>query len=427
MKGLIKNMEEKPILSQVDISSKSLFDGDINNDWKNQVTKIDDLVREETPLISKVEIDEGTMRANNYFDFDFDGENKFYPFKISKLIQNLDFQILVITGASGSGKSTFSKYFGEEEELYWDNNKAIISNFNNVDEAIDKLGAVGLNSIPTWCKPRNVLSVGEGFRADLARRIKDNCVIDEFTSTVDRTVALSCSKSIGKYIRKKNLQKCVFVSCHKDFIDTLCPDYVIDLDDEAVYDTRGLLTRQFELQIYETTNKREIWNLFKQHHYLSADFNVAARLFVAYLDNKIVGMISVLPQPGVFNVKYTSFRIHRLVVLPDYQGLGIARKLLEYICDLYLYHNRHIYLRTSHIKLINYMLHSPKWQGDGKLIKSKEQQGLLHRVHVKDKERLSTSFKYVGPCEYVEGRNYDYLSFKEKMIDDKIFTTEKLF
>lgn len=420
-------MDKPTILEQIDVSQETLFKNNEDSSWKNQIIKIDDLVRESIPLISKVDVDEGTMRANNYFDFDFDGENKFYPFKISKLIENLDFQILVITGASGSGKSTFSKYFGEEKQLEWNNNKAIISNFNSVDEAIDKLGAVGLNSIPTWCKPRNVLSVGEGFRADLARRIESNCVIDEFTSTVDRTVALSCSKSIGKYIRKNNLQKCVFVSCHKDFIDTLCPDYVIDLDDEAVYDTRGLHQRKFELQIYEKTNKREIWKLFKQHHYLSADLNIACRLFVAYLDNKIVGMIAVLPNPGNFNKTYTSFRIHRLVVLPDYQGLGIARKMLEYLCDLYLYHNRNMYLRTSHIKLINYMLHSSKWKGDGVLTTSKQQTGMMHNYIVKDKNRLSTSFKYIGPCEYVEGRNYDYLQFKEKLIDDKIFTTEKLF
>ena len=118
-------------------------------------------------------------------------------------------------------------------------------NFNLISketkEAIEKLIAVGLNSIPIWCKPRNVLSVGEGFRIDLARRIKNNCVIDEFTSTVDRNVALSCAKSIGKYIRKKNLKRCVFVSCHKDFIDVLKPDYIVDLDDEKLYDSRRLL------------------------------------------------------------------------------------------------------------------------------------------------------------------------------------------
>lgn len=413
-------MSNTVIVDQQDISSESLFSSD---DYKKQIVKLGELTRSSTPLISKVDVDAGVKRANDFFDFDFQGENKFYPFKMNKLIESLDFQILVITGASGSGKSTFSKYFGQEKQIEWNNNKAIISNFNSVDEAVEKLGAVGLNSIPTWCKPRNVLSVGEGFRADLARRLESNCVIDEFTSTVDRNVALSCSKSVGKYIRKKNLQRCVFVSCHKDFIDTLCPDYVIDLDDECIYDTRGLVQRKFELQIYEKTDKREIWNIFKQHHYLSADLNIACRLFVAYLNEQIVGMCAILPQPGVAGLKYPAWRVHRLVVLPDYQGLGIARQLLEYVCDLYLYHERHVYLRTSHVKLISYMKHSSKWQGDGTLRYSHADSGALYGRKVNE-TRMSTSFKYVGPCLNVPGRKYDYLTFKDRSVDDDISPVE---
>ena len=384
-------------------------------DYKNSIIKVCDLVRDDKPLISEVEIDEATNRANLAFDYSFDGQSKFYPFKLNNVIKNLDFQILVITGASGSGKSTFSKYFGNEENIIWNNNKAIISNFTSTDEAIDKLGAVGLNSIPTWCKPRNVLSTGEGFRADLARRLKSNCVIDEFTSTVDRNVALSCSKSISSYIRKNNLQKCVFVSCHKDFIDVLCPDYVIDLDDECVYDTRGLPRRKFELQIYEIKkDKYDVWKHFKQHHYLSSDLNIACKMFVAYLNNELVACCSILPQPGVQGLKYPAWRVHRLVVLPDYQGLGIATKFVEYICDLFSYHERVVFLRTSHHKLINYMIKSDKWTGYGKLEVSHHQSGILSHIKIKDEKRLSTSFRYSAPCQNVEGRNYNALSFKER-------------
>lgn len=411
------------VKEDVEVVTESLFSSD---DYKKNIIKIGDLTRSSTPLVSQVVVDEGVRKANENFDFDFKGENKFYPFKMSKLIEDLDFQILVITGASGSGKSTFSKYFGQEKIIEWDNTKAIISNFSSPDEAVSKLGAVGLNSIPTWCKPRNVLSVGEGFRADLARRIESNCVIDEFTSTVDRNVALSCSKSIGKYIRKNNLQRCVFVSCHKDFIDTLCPDYVIDLDDEAIYDTRGLVQRKFELQVYEKQNKREVWNIFRQHHYLSADLNPACRMFVAYLNNQIVGMCAILPQPGVAGLKYPAWRVHRLVVLPDYQGLGIARHLLEYVCDLYLYHERHVYLRTSHVKLISYMKHSSKWQGDGTLRQSHADTGALYGRKVNE-ERLSTSFKYIGPCMNVPNRNYNYLTFKDRTVDNVKVVAETLF
>lgn len=241
---------------------------------KNEIKILCKLERDfENPLKSKVVLDKFTQKAQDNFDYDFNGESCFYPYKFPKQLENLDFSILAIIGASGSGKSTFSKYFGQEEPLQWDKDKAIISHFDNEDEAVEKLCAVGLNSIPTWCKPRNVLSVGEGFRCELARKIKDNCVIDEFTSTIDRNVAISCSVSISKYIRKNNLKKCVFVSCHKDFIEYLRPDYVVDIDNGCVYDTRGLPKRKIELQIYERFDKHELWDVFKQHHYLSKDIN----------------------------------------------------------------------------------------------------------------------------------------------------------
>lgn len=235
-------------------------------------------------------------------------------------------------------------------------------------------------------------------------------MIDEFTSTVDRNIALSCSMSVSKYIRRKNLQNCVFVSCHKDFIDTLCPDYVIDLDDECIYDTRGLVRQRFELSIYQKTNKREIWNIFKQHHYLTSDFNVASYVFTAYFKDELVGLCSVLPQPGVADGN--AWRIHRLVVLPDYQGLGIATKLLEYVCDLFTYHHKIVYIRTSHIKLINYFKKSNKWYGDGKLRYSVEEAGELKHRKV-NTNRKSASFKYIASCIYANDDRYNCLQFNE--------------
>ena len=391
--------------------------------FDNQINVIGKLKRKIEPIITKVKLDEFIKKASENFDYDFDGSNKFYPFEFNDILKELDFNILVITGASGSGKSTFSKYFGKEEELDWDNTKSIMSAFNTPDEAVERLMSVGLNSIPTWCKPRNVLSVGEGFRADLARRIKDNCVVDEFTSTVDRNVALSCSASVSKYIRRKNIKKCVFVSCHKDFIDTLCPDYVIDLDDEVIYDTRGLLRRKFELSIYEKTNKREIWNIFGKHHYLSADLNVAGKMFVAYLNNELVAMCSILPQPGVADGN--AWRVHRLVCLPDYQGLSISTNLLNKLSDMFMYHNKIVYIRTSHTKLINYLLKHKDWYGDGKLKYSVEEAGLLKSRKVLT-SRKSASFKYVSSCKNNENLLYENIKFIENKKENE-FEQENIF
>lgn len=381
------------------------------------ITKISDLKRKREPLIAKVSLDKFTDEANKNFDFDFDGINRFYPFELPRIMQDLDFNILCIVGASGSGKSVFSKYFGEEEKIEWDNSKAIISNFDDVDEAIEKLNSVGLNSIPTWCKPRNVLSVGEGFRADLARRIKDNCVIDEYTSVVDRNVALSCSNSIQKYIRKKNLKRCVFVSCHKDFIDTLRPDYVIDLDDECVYDTRRLPKRKFELQIYETTAKRDVWKLFRQHHYLSAELNIASKLYITYLNEDIIGMIAILPLPS--GTISDAFRVHRLVILPDYQGLGVATKFLKYIANLHSKQNKNFYIRTSHIKLYKYFKrHNDEWLETSSSGKKSSPNSKL--TNWKVDERTPFAFKYIAEYDASLDANDVYLYEEKEEINNNI-------
>ena len=200
------------------------------------------LERKKTPLITTVPTDEFTKMVEANFDYDFTGESKFYPYACPPQVNDaLDFNILVITGASGKGKSTFLKEFKgyKTNAKVYDSTKAIVSNFSTPQEASEKLSAVGLNSMPVWCRPRNVLSVGEGFRADLALNIDNYTIFDEFTSTIDRNVAKSTCNSIQKYIRNKNITNVVFCSCHKDYIPFLKPDYVIDLDLEKMFDCRG--------------------------------------------------------------------------------------------------------------------------------------------------------------------------------------------
>lgn len=200
------------------------------------------LHKKSSPLISKVPIDEFTDMVQANFDYDFAGESVFYPYELPKKIKDLDYQILVITGASGGGKSTLLREFDfyNKPLKNYDNSKAIVSNFNNPTEAAYRLSAVGLNSMPVWCRPRNVLSIGEGFRADLALNIDSNTIFDEFTSTIDRNVAKSTCNSIGKFIRNNNMNHVVFCSCHNDYIPFLKPDIVIDVDEGKVFDCRGI-------------------------------------------------------------------------------------------------------------------------------------------------------------------------------------------
>lgn len=212
------------------------------------------LKRKTEPLVTKVKTDEFTAMVERNFDYKFTGESEVYPYELPKLPN--EFGICCIVGASGSGKSTMLKEFDNslysfENKEYDDN--AIVSNFEIPKIASEKLSASGLNSMPVWCRPRRVLSVGEGFRADLALNLDSYKIFDEFTSTIDRNVAKSTCNGIQRYIRNNDIHNIVFCSCHKDYIPFLKPDIVIDLDEEKVFDCRG--KRLGETLPYKSTNQ----------------------------------------------------------------------------------------------------------------------------------------------------------------------------
>lgn len=150
-----------------------------------------------------------------------------------------NWNIGLIVGNSGSGKTSIAKnVFGNFDNCEW-NNEPLIDNFDknkSMEEITYALGSVGFNSVPYWLKPFNVLSNGEKSRVELARMAleKNFVVYDEFTSLVDRDVAKSMSNSVQKLFRKLN-KKLVAVTCHHDVMEWLQPDWVYDTDEKKYY------------------------------------------------------------------------------------------------------------------------------------------------------------------------------------------------
>ena len=141
-----------------------------------------------------------------------------------------NWNIGVITGLSGAGKSTLAKEIAKQynikviEKNEW-NDDSIINNFKgNINEVLDFLTKVGLNTQPSYLKPYNILSNGEKMRCDVAKAIFENdfVIIDEFTSVVDRHIAKIICMCIKKLLNKYTNKKIIFVSCHKD-----CPRHYL--------------------------------------------------------------------------------------------------------------------------------------------------------------------------------------------------------
>ena len=91
-----------------------------------------------------------------------------------------------------------------------------------------------------------------------------------------------------------------------------------------------MLGGNIALRVYETDSK-DLWRIFRSHHYLSGDFNKAAKFYLVYWDDVLVAIRLMLCMPS--GTSKHSYRGHRLVVLPDYQNLGVGTKINEFLGD----------------------------------------------------------------------------------------------
>ena len=296
--------------------------------------------------------DTTTARVAEAFDYAFTGERVFEGWEKPTIPD--DFGIGLIVGPSGSGKSLLLAQFGHETEVVWDSSKAVVSQFMDSDDALARLGAVGLNSIPAWCSPFHILSTGEKFRANLARQLQSGAVVDEFTSVVDRNVAKAACNAVRRYVDTTRLRGIVFASCHYDVLHWLRPDWYFDTSDGTLHDGRSLWRPKIKIDLVPC--KRTAWKVFSKHHYLSAQLASSADCYLATADfgdgALVVGFTCCIPMPS--GTLEHAWRGHRTVVLPDFQGLGIGPRISDMLAQIYIDKGLHYYSRTAHPRLAAY-------------------------------------------------------------------------
>jgi GNAT superfamily N-acetyltransferase len=79
-----------------------------------------------------------------------------------------------------------------------------------------------------------------------------------------------------------------------------------------------------------------MWKSFRQYHYLNGKLGAGVRCYTAVYNQKPVAFIAV----AHVKMKANYFRVSRLVVVPDYQGIGLGKRLLNFIADLYTSQNK---------------------------------------------------------------------------------------
>lgn len=310
----------------------------------------------------------------------------------------------LIVGPSGSGKTTLAREIMGDHIVAgfdWPKDKAIVDGFPasmGIKDITRLLSSVGFSSPPSWLRPFHVLSNGEQFRVTMARALAERKIvaIDEFTSVVDRTVARIGANAIGKTVRRLD-QQFIAIACHYDIVEWLQPDWIYQPHLGKLDLPRGRLRRPpIKLEIRRVHSSA--WNLFKQHHYLSAKMNKSATCFCAFTDGIPVAFCAWLPWVGKLKGGVGIRRASRIVCLPDYQGASIGSALFTHCAAAWRALGYRVTYNTGHPGEIAKRMQSSDWS----LIRAPARAGKdagtekFEAGKTRSLERNTASFEYIG-------------------------------
>ena len=359
-------------------------------------------------LTSKIQNDKYTEYVYDAFDIQNREETSVtIPMDIDGL-NSFEWNVGVIYGGSGSGKSTILKELGGIKTIEFDVDKPLISNFDwlEPDEASRVLTSIGLSSVPTWLRPFRLLSNGEQYRAYLAYLVAsskegETILVDEYTSVVDRDVAKAMSLALQKYIRREK-KKVILASCHFDIMEWVMPDWIYTpLKGGGLERPDYLRLGRPEISLQVSRVEPQTFDFFKKHHYLTESVNRTYTFLLFEWNNKPIA-INVIGRHLGKNGGFKVFRESRIVVHPDYQGMGIGSKISEFCGGILKSIGGKFYTKTINPALGIYRNnHTDNWKPTLFNGKVRHDNNLHSDVYKTIKVRASYCHEYSG--ETIEG------------------------
>lgn len=298
--------------------------------------------------------------------------------------------IVAIVGRSGTGKSTLLKNFHVVDGKCLKNDARIlfdaIMQHCNVDHngAAKQLQQVSINSLWDWMKPINTLSDGQRFRAFLCMYLEDGCAVDEFCSELDFDHAVSvCAGLSREDCPYKNL---ILSILDRRLLEHLNWDLLVDLDRKTMQEAEEVrperpsrkrrlpsLTKAVKaakiVQITERNQVVPMWNkTFAAHHYISKKcVGFFTHAFLCYSSHSLtpdepIAMMVVMRLPSAQVSNKNALRIHRMVVLPPFQGRGLGKHFLDSVAQiLQEKEGATLFLKTRHPAIGKHCEKSHKW------------------------------------------------------------------
>jgi len=132
--------------------------------------------------------------------------------------------------------------------------------------------------------------------------------------------------------------------------------------------------------------------MFRQYHYLSGSLASTARCYTAVYRDCPVAFIAVIHVR--MGTRY--YRVSRLVVLPDYQGIGVGKRLLNFIAELYSSQTKiPFYILTSNPQIIRGNMENWRLTRFGHACKGKENTRINSEIRSSlSRKRITVSMQY---------------------------------
>jgi GNAT superfamily N-acetyltransferase len=139
--------------------------------------------------------------------------------------------------------------------------------------------------------------------------------------------------------------------------------------------------------------------MFRNYHYLNGSLPSTARCYTAVYQEKPIAFIAVVN----IHMKARYYRVTRLVVLPDYQGIGAGKRLLNFIADLYVSQTKvPFYILTSNPQIIRGNMENWKITRFGHASKGRGNTRINSEIRSSlSRKRITVSLKY-APASLVQ-------------------------
>ena len=154
-----------------------------------------------------------------------------------------------------------------------------------------------------------------------------------------------------------------------------------------------------KIQLTVRRVEANVWNMFKQHHYLTAEMNKSCKCLLFEWNNVPVAFVGILNTPRK-GIPY-GCSISRIVVDVDYQGLGLSTVIFNFVGGIVKSlsdeeHDYKLYIKTAHSKFGEALSRNPNvrgtsFDGKGRDKKSADNQRYRNRL-----TRVSYCKEYIG-------------------------------